>query len=337
MQDEAIIDDNKEALDQTSIDIKSLLDAVNSSKFDESETLLLGKDSFEKAESFFDLIKSDAESDNNVIAESNTPLSENDAKDNLNEKLNEGFGQESLENSPSKEITFISLDEKDSGSEPQASETSNIAGEEKNSNSEPQASETSNTISSAENEDFDASEMTASNVDSDASFETVNVVKEVLHSGPKEKVDENDQEITQEQSEDYQKGYQDALIEFEKTLETEKKAVADFAETLFFVRDDLSELVEEILIEKAQEVGFLFLGERIDTVPELLIERVKKVTAEIIEKTSETIVELNEIDATAFIENLSELPFKVIKKPDLRRGEFRIIAGKSGYQQKISN
>ena len=158
-----------------------------------------------------------------------------------------------------------------------------------------------------------------------------------MHSSPKEKVDENDQEITQEQSEDYQKGYQDALIEFEKTLETEKKAVADFAETLFFVRDDLSELVEEILIEKAQEIGFLFLGERIDTAPELLIERVKKVTAEIIEKTSETIVELNEIDATAFIENLSELPFKVIKKPDLRRGEFRIIAGKSGYQQKISN
>ena len=51
----------------------------------------------------------------------------------------------------------------------------------------------------------------------------------------------------------------------------------------------------------------------------------------------ETIVELNEIDASAFIENVSDLPFEVIKKPDLRRGEFRIIAGKSGYQQKISN
>ena len=337
MQDEATIVDNKEALDQTSVDIKSLLDAVNSSKFDESETLLLGKDSFEKAESFFDLIKSDTESDNNFISESNAPLSESDAKDNLNEKLNESLDQESLEDSPSKEITFISLDEKDSGSEPLASETLNIAGEEKDSNAEPLASEASNIIGSAENEGLDVSEMTASNANSDTSFETVNVVKEVLHSGSNEKVDENDDEITQELSEDYQKGYQDALIEFEKTLETEKKAVADFAETLFSVRDDLSELVEEILVEKAQEIGFLLLGERIDTAPELLIERVKKVSAEIIEKTSETIVELNEIDATAFIENLSELPFKVIKKPDLRRGEFRIIAGKSGYQQKISN
>ena len=120
-------------------------------------------------------------------------------------------------------------------------------------------------------------------------------------------------------------------------METEKKAVAEFAKTLFFMRDDLSELVEEILIEKAQEIGFHFLGESIDTAPELLLERVNKATAEIIEKTSETIVELNEIDATAFIENVSDLPFKVIKKPDLRRGEFRIIAGKSGYQQKISN
>ena len=188
MQDEATIVDNKESLDQTSIDIKSLLDAVNSSKFDESETLLLGKDSFEKAESFFDLIKSDAKSDNNVISESNAPLSENEAKYDLNEKLNEGLGQESLEDSPSKEITFISLDEKDSGSEPQASETSNIAGEDKDSNSEPQASEASNITSSAENEDLDASEMIASNANGDTSFETVNVVKEVLNSGLRKKL-----------------------------------------------------------------------------------------------------------------------------------------------------
>ena len=337
MQDEAAIVDNKETSDQTSIDIKSLLDVVNSSKFDESETLLLGKDNFEKAESFFDLIKSDAESKNNVIPESDVPISEGDEKDNLNDKLNESLDQESLEEVPSKDITFISLEEKDPGAEPKASEASNIAGEGKGTNSDPQVLEVSNNIDSAENEGLDIDETTASDANSDATFETVNVVKEVVQLGLEEKVEEDDPETTQEQSEEYQKGYQDALVEFEKTLETEKKAVADFAETLFFVRDDLSELVEEILIEKAQEIGFHFLGESIDTAPELLIERVKKATAEIIEKTSETVVEFNEIDASAFIENVSDLPFEVIKKPDLRRGEFRIIAGKSGYQQKISN
>ena len=79
------------------------------------------------------------------------------------------------------------------------------------------------------------------------------------------------------------------------------------------------------------------MGERIDVAPEKLIERVKNISSEILEKTSETIVELNEIDATAFIKNSTDLPFKVITTPDLGRGEFRIIAGKSGYHQTISN
>ena len=122
MQDEATTVVNQQTEDQKSIDIKSLLDAANSSKFDETETLLRGKDNFEKAESFFDLIKSDPESDSNVISESDVPLSESADKDNVNEKLNEGLGQEILENDPSKEVTFISLDEKDAGSGPQVSE-----------------------------------------------------------------------------------------------------------------------------------------------------------------------------------------------------------------------
>ena len=125
MQDEATTVDNQQTADQQSIDIKSLLDVANSSKFDETETLLRGKDTFEKAESFFDLIKSDAGSDNNGVSKSDTPISESADKDNLNEKLNEGLGQEILENDPSKEVTFISLDEKDAGSDSQVSEASN--------------------------------------------------------------------------------------------------------------------------------------------------------------------------------------------------------------------
>ena len=316
MQDDETIDD-KEVLDQKSIDVKSLLDAVNSSKFDESETLLRGKDSFEKAESFFDLIKSDNELETKTTSETDRSLPESGAEEILEDKLDGDLNQKGLKDELDEENKVQPVEEKETDLEAK----------------NPEALDTND----SQNESLDANEMGHSDQKSDSGFETVDVVSEVLHSGPEEKDDENDHEISQEQSEEYQKGYQDALIEFEKTLETEKKAVADFAKTLFFARDDLSEQVEEILIEKAQEIGFLFLGDRIDTVPELLIERVKKVTAEIIEKTSETIVELNEIDATAFIENLSELPFKVIKKPDLRRGEFRIIAGKSGYQQKISN
>ena len=120
-------------------------------------------------------------------------------------------------------------------------------------------------------------------------------------------------------------------------LERAKKAVADFSNTLFSVRDEFSDLVEEILIEKAQDISSIFLGELIDVAPEKLIERVKNVSLEVLEKTSETVVELNEIDATAFTENSTDLPFKVVTTPDLGRGEFRIIAGKSGYHQIKSN
>lgn len=336
MQDEASTVVNQQTEDQKSIDIKSLLDVANSSKFDETETLLRGNDTFEKAESFFDLIKSNAELDNNVISESGEPLSENVNKGNLDEKLSEGLGEASLEDDPSKEITFISLEEKNADPEPQDSEALNIADEEKDANSRPQVSEASNIIGSAENESLDSSEMAGSNENSDASFEVVNVVKEVLSSESDEQNGLNDQEAAQEQSEEYQKGYQDALLEFEKTLEVEKKAVADFSNTLFSVRDEFSELIEEVLIEKAQYISSIFLGERIDVAPELLVERVKKVSSEILEITSETVVELNEIDATAFIKNSTDLPFKVSTIPDLGRGEFRIIAGKSGYHQTIS-
>ena len=336
MQDEASTVVNQQTEDNKSIDIKSLLDVANSSKFDETETLLRGNDTFEKAESFFDLIKSNAELDNNVISESGEPLSENVNKGNLDEKMSEGLGEASLEDDPSKEITFISLEEKNADPEPQDSEALNIADEEKDANSRPQVSEASNIIGSAENESLDSSEMAGSNENSDASFEAVNVVKEVLSSESDEQNGLNDQEAAQEQSEEYQKGYQDALLEFEKTLEVEKKAVADFSNTLFSVRDEFSELIEEVLIEKAQYISSIFLGERIDVAPELLVERVKKVSSEILEITSETVVELNEIDATAFIKNSTDLPFKVSTIPDLGRGEFRIIAGKSGYHQTIS-
>ncbi len=233
MQDEATTVDNQQTADQQSIDIKSLLDVANSSKFDETDTLLRGKDTFEKAESFFDLIKSDARSDNNGVSESDTPISESADNDNLNEKLNEGLDQEILEKDPSKEVTFISLDEKDAGPDSQVSEASSenepkkettfISLDDKDVGSEPKVLETSKIIGSVENESLDVSGMSGANENNDTTFEAVNVVKEVVNSEPDEQEGPDDPEPSQEQSEEYQKGYQDALLEFEKTLEVKKK------------------------------------------------------------------------------------------------------------------
>ena len=59
------------------------------------------------------------------------------------------------------------------------------------------------------------------------------------------------------------------------------------------------------------------MGERIDEVPELLVDRVKAVSSEIIENTTHMTLELNEIDATAFIEKSSDLPFQIITTSEL--------------------
>ncbi|GIR83807.1 MAG: hypothetical protein CM15mP85_04310 [Rhodobacterales bacterium] len=48
MQEDSTILENKEPKDDNAIDIKSLLETANSSRFDDEETLLREKETFEK-------------------------------------------------------------------------------------------------------------------------------------------------------------------------------------------------------------------------------------------------------------------------------------------------
>ena len=85
MQEDSTILENKEPEDDNAIDIKSLLETANSSRFDDAETLLREKETFEKADSFFDLIKS------NPVAEtvSNAETDPSTLEDNKEELANE--------------------------------------------------------------------------------------------------------------------------------------------------------------------------------------------------------------------------------------------------------
>ena len=317
MQEEATTLDGQEALDQKSVDIKSLLDAVNSSTFDEAETLLRSKDTFEKAESFFDLIRSDNEIETSSISKEEFSSSKVEFADQSNEPVDEVSSEEKSELEQHENDTKVSKFEESIDGGAKSLEDSIVE-------------EVSTENKSEQNEKPDTNET------EDNSFETVNVVTEVIDPESQEQGNLNESETTSEQSEEYQRGYQDALMEFENTLEAEKKSIAEFANTLFAVRDDLSILIEEALIEKVQEIGGLFLGKYIDEVPTSLVQRAKEVSLEIVETTSEIIIELNEIDATAFIESSNDMPFKVVTTSDLGRGEFRIKAGKSGYHQTMS-
>ena len=316
MQDDTTTLENKEIKEEPVIDLKSLLEAANSSRFDEAETLLRGKEAFEKADSFFELIKSEPTTET-VSNLDSVPL---DSEENSEEK-----GQSAENNSDDYQQTALSEEDQEG-----LEATDNIA-------SEVADLEVSNMSEASEIKDLNEKDELQSAEENNASFETVDVVKQVINENSDEINDEDESESNVEESEDYQRGYQDALVEFENTLEVEKKAVADFANTLFAARDDFSSLIEQFLIEKAKEISVDFLGERIDEVPELLVDRVKAVSSEIIENTTHMTLELNEIDATAFIEKSSDLPFQIVTTSKLARGEFRIVAGKSGYFQKLSN
>ena len=316
MQDDTTTLENKETKEEPVIDLKSLLEAANSSRFDEAETLLRGNEAFEKADSFFELIKSEPTTET-VSNLDSVPL---ESEENFEEK-----GQAAENNSEDYQQTALSEEDQEG-----LEATDNIA-------SEVADLEVSNMSEASEIRDLTEKDELQSAEENNASFETVDVVKHVINENSEEINDEDEGESNVEHSEDYQRGYQDALVEFENTLEVEKKAVADFANTLFAARDDFSSLIEQFLIEKAKEISVDFLGERIDEVPELLVDRVKAVSSEIIENTTHMTLELNEIDATAFIEKSSDIPFQIVTTSKLARGEFRIVAGKSGYFQKLSN
>ena len=140
-------------------------------------------------------------------------------------------------------------------------------------------------------------------------------------------------------SEEYNRGYQDALSEFEKTMDAEKKAISNFGSTLLSIQEDTSKIIEELIKEKLLEISNEFLGKQVSDFPKDFYTHIENISSSIVSNTSEIIVELNEIDAAALKSNikLEQLAFKIKEVSDLGRAEFRIIAGKSGYEQKIAD
>ena len=140
-------------------------------------------------------------------------------------------------------------------------------------------------------------------------------------------------------SEEYNRGYQDAINEFEKTLEAEKKAISNFGSTLLSIRDDASKVIEELIKEKLSEICNEFLGKQISDFPQDFLAHIENISDSIVSNSNEIVIELNELDAAALKSEvkLEKLAFEIKEVTDLGRAEFRIIVGKSGYEQKIAD
>ena len=304
--------------ESSSVDIAELLAAANSKVFDDENGLIDANKNFEKVSSFFDLIKSSNNEDTNLAEQDESPGSsaeENSDEEIIGLKISSSDGA-SDDNEIDEEIVGLKISSRDDASddmqterginEPEV-EKSDIPGEEE--------------ISSENFEPLDVIEQ---------SRETVEKLKS------QDKAETNRVEET---SEEYNLGYQDALNEFEKTLDAEKKAISNFGSTLLSIRDDASKIIEELIKEKLAEISNEFLGKQVSEFPKDFLTHIENISESIVSSTSEIIVELNEIDAAALKTNikLEQLAFKIKEVTDLGRAEFRIIVGKSGYEQKIAD
>ncbi len=317
MENDGIVLDQSQDNAVDPIDIRELLEVANSKVFDEENELISKNRNFEKVSSFFDLIKSE-NLDSSKVEPASTPDIEPDPN-------TENDAEEIEEERSSDEQLVADDTTKDQVEENLTPET-----QEKDEISEETAS----------SENIDSPEENDKNIDNSEEFEPVDVVEKSREASEKIHDEPEDKDVnSKENSEEYERGYQDALKEFENTLLAEKKTISDFGKTLLSVRDDAASLIQELITEKVIEIASEFLGKVISETPEDLVKKVESVSSSILSSNKEIIVEFNEIDAAALKENLDldDLPMKIREVTDLGRGEFRMLVGKSRYEQRISD
>ena len=319
MESDDILDQSQEN-QVDSIDIRDLLDVANAKVFDDDHDLISKTKNFEKVASFFDLIKSDTVAEPESVESdfTNSTTQEEDTGDDNDSADQEkgGIDQEKA----------VSSDQHENQKAEDLTEDSQEIDEKSEEN--------------ASVKNMDVEETIEEHSENQEEFEPINVLEQSNDTAIKNDESAEDSEVSSmENSEEYQRGYQDAIKEFESTLLSEKQSISDFGKTLLSVRDDAAVLIEELIKEKVIEISSDFLGKSISEIPEDFMKKVKDVTGSILSSSKEIIVEFNEIDAAALKENISfdELPMKIREVTDLGRGEFRMIVGKSRYEQRISD
>ena len=325
--------------ESSSVDIAELLAAANSKVFDDENGLIDANKNFEKVSSFFDLIKSSNNEDTNLADQDESPESsaeENPDEEIIGLKISSSDGA-SDDNEIDEEIIGLKISSSDGASDDNEIDEE-IVGLKISSRDD--ASDDMQTERGINEPEVEKSDIPGEEEISPENFEPLDVIEQSRETVEKLKSqDKAETDQVEETSEEYNLGYQDALNEFEKTLDAEKKAISNFGSTLLSIRDDASKIIEELIKEKLAEISNEFLGKQVSEFPKDFLTHIENISESIVSSTSEIIVELNEIDAAALKTNikLEQLAFKIKEVTDLGRAEFRIIVGKSGYEQKIAD
>ena len=304
--------------EESSVDIADLLEIANSKVFDDQDGLTDSKKNFEKVTSFFDLIKSSDNEDTNSAEHGQSP--ESSAEESLDE-----------------EIVGLKVSSLDGSTDDQETEEEIVGLKISSLDGDPEDIQTEGSISEPE---VEKSDILGEEKISPENFEPLDVIEQSRETVEKLKSqDKAEHDQVDENSEEYNRGYHDALNEFEKTLDAEKKAISNFGSTLLSIRDDASKIIEELIKEKLSEVCNEFLGKQVSDFPQDFLSHIENISESIVSDSNEIVIELNEIDAAALKSDVKseKLAFKIKEVTDLGRAEFRIIVGKSGYEQKIAD
>ena len=145
--------------------------------------------------------------------------------------------------------------------------------------------------------------------------------------------------LTEEEQLAYDRGYKEALEEFEKSMSLEKGSLQDLTETMFLIRDDFQESLETLIKTKICELNNELLDSEIQDFPTPFLNKIKQVADDIMSEIKDVKLELNYADLELLkgSDVIKNLGFEVMERSDLRRGEFRLTSNATGFQRQLSH
>ncbi len=281
-------------------DLESLLAVANSSEFSVSDGFTREKQEFEKLNSFFEIVTS------------------NETKNLDNE--DEVFAEES-----ESEISGLQI-----GSEADEEGESEISGLQIGSEADEEGEE-------------GEAEISGLKIGSDADEEAESEISGLqLRSEADEDFSDAsavETSLTEEEQLIYDKGYKEALEEFEKAISLEKGSLKDLTETMFSIGDDFQERLEALIKIKICELHNELLDSEIHDFSTPFLNKIKQVVNEILSEIKDVKLELNhgDLELLKGSDVVESLGFEVLERSDLRRGEFRLISNATGFQRELSH
>ena len=309
LQDNVLDDQNSDYTD-----LESLLAVANSSEFSVSDGFTKEKQEFEKLNSFFEIVTS------------------NEIKNLDNED------EVSAEESES-EISGLQI-----GSEADEEGESEISGLQIGSEADEEGeSEISGLQVGSEADEEGESEISGlqigSEADEEAELEIAGLQIASEEDGDFSGASAVETSLTEEEQLIYDKGYKEALEEFEKAISLEKGSLKDLTETMFSIGDDFQERLESLIKTKICELHNELLDSEIQDFSTPFLSKIKQVASDILSDIKDVKLELNhgDLELLKGSDVVEGLGFEVMERSDLRRGEFRLISNSTGFQRELSH